>query len=156
MKKILIGATLILASFAYTGQAEAQIRFGINFNIGNQPDWGPAGYNSVQYYYLPDIDAYYYVPSRQFIYMSGGRWVFSASLPSRYRNYDLYSGYKVVVNEPNAYLRHDYHMRQYSRYRGNHSQVIIRNSNDSRYRNNNNSNNYNRNGRNNDRRYNNH
>ena len=135
MKKMLIGAALILASFAYTGKAEAQVRFGINFNIGNQPDWGPAGYNSVQYYYLPDIDAYYYVPSRQFIYLSGGRWVFSNSLPYRYRDYDLYSGYKVVLNQPNAYLQHNYHMRQYSRYRGNRSQVIIRNSNDSRYRN---------------------
>lgn len=61
----------------------------------------------MDYYYLPDIQAYYYVPQRQFIYQEGGRWVFAASLPDRCRSYDLYRGYKVVVNEPRPYLRND-------------------------------------------------
>jgi hypothetical protein len=51
----------------------------------------------VRYYYLPDVEAYYDVRSSTFIYFGGGAWVHSASLPGRYRNYDLYHGYKVVM-----------------------------------------------------------
>ncbi len=59
MKKILIVCIMALASFAFTGQTNAQLRIGVNFNIGSQPAWGPAGYDYVHYYYLPDLDAYY-------------------------------------------------------------------------------------------------
>lgn len=113
MKKMIVGAFLILASFGIAQKSEAQIRFGININIGDQPSWRAPGYDYVEYYYLPDIEAYYYVPRHQFIYMSNGRWVFSSSLPYRYRDYNLYSGYKVVVNRPNAYQYYDQHRRQY-------------------------------------------
>ena len=34
-----------------------------NFTI-----WGPGGYDHVDYYYMPDIDAFYKVPTRQFYY----------------------------------------------------------------------------------------
>lgn len=132
MKKIIIGAVLFLSAACFK-DAAAQVRVNVNFNIGSQPVWGPVGYDYVEYYYLPDIEAYYYVPTRQFVYMSGSRWIFSASLPPRYRNYDLYSGYKVVVNRPRAYRYYNEDRRRYGGYRGNHSQVIIRNSDDSRY-----------------------
>ena len=134
MKKILVCLVFITCATATFKKADAQIRFNVHFNIGSQPTWGPTGYDHVDYYYLPDIETYYYVPSHQFIYLSGGRWVFSNNLPPRYRDYDLYSGYKVVVNQPNAYMNFDQHRRMYSNYRGNHSQVIIQNSSDRRYR----------------------
>ena len=38
---------------------------------------GLYGYDYAEYYYLPDIEAYYYIPRRQFVYMAGGHWVFS-------------------------------------------------------------------------------
>ena len=132
MKKIIIGAALILSA-AFCKDAAAQVRVNVNVNIGSQPVWGPVGYDYVEYYYLPDIEAYYYVPTHQFVYMSGSRWIFSASLPPRYRTYDLYSGYKVVVNRPRAYRYYNDDRVRYSNYRGNHSQVIIRNSDDARY-----------------------
>ena len=121
MKKLLIGAGLILLSLGFAQKTEAQIRFGIHVNIGDQPSWRLPGYNYVEYYYLPEIEAYYYVPRRQFIYMSNGRWVFSYSLPYRYRDYNLHTGYKVVVNRPNAYYsfeqdRRRYGGRKYDRY----------------------------------------
>src|SRR6266404_9435922 len=103
MKKWLIGTGLILASLGFVQKTEAQVRVGIHINIGDQPSWRAPGYDYVEYYYLPDIECYYYVPRRQFVYLSNGSWVFSASLPGRYRDYDLYTGYKVVVNRPNAY-----------------------------------------------------
>ena len=121
MKKLLIGAGLILISLGFAQKTEAQLRFGINVNIGDQPSWRLPGYNYVEYYYLPEIEAYYYVPRRQFIYMSNGHWVFSYNLPRRYRDYDLYTGYKVVMNRPNAYYgfeqdRRHYGVRKYDRY----------------------------------------
>jgi len=92
LKFIIIG---ILLFFATSGQAQISV----NVNLGAPPLWGPAGYTDVQYYYLPDVEAYYDVPSSQFIYYSGGTWVHRTYLPSRYRNYDLYNGYKVVMTD---------------------------------------------------------
>ena len=76
-----------------------QAQFSLNVNFGPPPPWGPAGYASVRYYYLPDVEAYYDVQSAQFIYFGGGTWVHRSSLPSRYKNYDLYGGYKVVMKD---------------------------------------------------------
>lgn len=100
----------------YASQANAQVS--VNINIGSQPLWGPVGYDRVDYYYFPDIEAYYSVPRGQFIYLSNGRWIFSASLPSRFARYDLYRGYKVVINSPTPYLYFKNHKAQYAKYRG--------------------------------------
>src|SRR5215467_13479001 len=105
MKKTILFTAIFLGALISTKIANAQVKVGVNINIGSQPEWGPVGYDYVDYYYMPDIDAYYYVPSRQFIYTSNGRWVFATSLPVAYHRYDLYSGYKVVINEPKPYER---------------------------------------------------
>ncbi|MBU0696242.1 MAG: hypothetical protein KKE39_06910 [Bacteroidetes bacterium] len=107
-----------------TSPVEAQVN--ISVNIGSQPAWGPSGYQHVEYYYLPDIESYYYVPRHQFVYLSNGRWVFSASLPSRYRDYDLYRGYKVVINRHRAYENYERDREEYGDYRDydNHQKVI--------------------------------
>src|SRR5215216_3091458 len=96
--------------------AKAQVN--VNVNIGAQPLWGPAGYDVVEYYYLPDLQMYYYVPSHQFVYLNGGNWLFANSLPARYRSYNLYSGYKVVINEPKPYLQFATHKVKYGNYKG--------------------------------------
>ena len=134
MKKIFVCLAFFTCATAIFKNADAQIRFNVNVNIGSQPRWGPVGYDHVDYYYLPDIETYYYVPTHQFIYLQGGQWVFSYNLPPMYRGYDLYSGYKVVVNQPRAYLYFDRDRRMYSNYRDVHSQRMIYNSNDRRYR----------------------
>ena len=129
MKKIILITALLLSGFAFQN-ASAQIH--VNINIGSQPVWGPVGYDRVEYYYMPDIDAYYYVPNRQYIYMERGRWIFAPSLPSSY-NYDLYSGYKVVVNEPSPYRHAEIYREKYGSFKDNHSQQIIRNSHEEKY-----------------------
>jgi hypothetical protein len=130
MKKMIICTVLFLSAVAFN-DARAQVR--VNINIGSQPSWGPVGYDYVDYYYLPDIEAYYYVPTRKYVYLSGGNWIFSHSLPAAHRNYDLYTGYKVVVNQPGAYKYFKTHKVKYAAYRGNRSQVIIRNSDEPKY-----------------------
>lgn len=129
MKKSLLLFALILTSFMYEA-ADAQVNIGIN--IGNQPVWGPAGYDYAQYYYFPDIDVYYNVPEREFVYFDGRNWVSDYALPAFYGNFDLYNSYKVVINENNPYLRNDYWHSRYYGYRG-HAQQNIYSSRDPRY-----------------------
>jgi hypothetical protein len=132
MKKLFLLAALF-STVIITKKAQSQVSVGVNINIGSQPVWGPVGYDYVEYYYLPDIDVYYYVPRHQYVYLSGSRWIFSAYLPVRYRSYDLYSGYKVVINEPRPYLHANVYRTRYAPYRGRRDQVIIRNSNEPKY-----------------------
>lgn len=132
MKKIFL-ITCLLLSGIVSQKATAQLKIGLNFNLGIQPQWGPEGYNHVSYYYLPDIDVFYNVASQQYIYQEGRRWIFARSLPNRYDNYDIYNGYKVVVNARTPYRRANTYRVKYARFKDNHNQHIIRDSHDSRY-----------------------
>jgi hypothetical protein len=131
MKKTFFIAALVLGSFLFEN-ANAQVRFGVNININSQPVWGPVGYDHVDCYYMPDIDAYYYVPTRQYIYLQQGHWVFASTLPRRF-HYDVNTGYKVVVNDPRPYRHPETYRTKYASYKGRHDQEMIRNSHDSRY-----------------------
>jgi hypothetical protein len=115
LKLLVFGVLLMLA-----GSAQGQLS--VSLHIGTPPAWGPAGYDDVRYYYLPDVEAYYDVQSSMFIYYSNNRWIRRSYLPARYRNYDLYHGYKVVMNDyrGNApYSRFREHRMKYARgYRG--------------------------------------
>ncbi len=130
MKKITIISALFLSALIYK-TADAQIS--LNVNIGAQPAWGPVGYDYVENYYMPDIDVYYDVPNHQYVYFNNNTWVRSRALPARYSNYNIYNGYKVVVNEPRPWLRADVIRTKYVGYKGRHDQVIIRNSKDVKY-----------------------
>ena len=132
MRKLLLLVTILLST-VLINRSEAQARVNVNVNIGAQPLWGPVGHDYVDYYYLPDIETYYYVPRRQFIYLSNGNWVFAYGLPPMYRSYDLYSGYKVVINRPRAYVYHDTYKVKYKGYKGNRNQVTIRYSDEPKY-----------------------
>lgn len=133
MKKIIIAAAILVSGLAYNNKAEAQV--GLSINIGSQPDWGPVGYDHADYYYMPDIDTYYDVPAHQYVFLDNNRWTRSASLPARYRNYDVYNNYKVVINERNPWERNNVYRTRYANYKGRHDQVVIRNSRDVKYKN---------------------
>ena len=129
MKKIMFSMLFAVATLAFVNTSKAQVS--VNINIGVQPEWGPSGYDYAEYYYMPDIETYYYVPKHQFVYFSGNRWVFSSALPPMYSNYNLYSGYKVVFKSPDAYRHFDEHKVKYVRYKNyNNRQVIIKNKHD--------------------------
>ena len=124
---------LIVSLFLWGTSATTYAQISVNFNIGVQPVWGPTGYDYVEYYYLPDIDCYYYVPMHRFYYLEGGRWIYRSSLPSRYGNYDLYNSYKVVVNERDPWRNDNTYRQKYASYKGRHDQQPIRDSRDSKY-----------------------
>jgi hypothetical protein len=111
LKLIVIGMVLFLAS-------AVQAQVSVKVHMGVPPPWGPVGFSEARYYYLPDVEAYYDVPSSMFIYNSGGTWVHRAHLPGRFKNYDLYGGYKVVMTDyrgdaPYTHFRE--HQKQYAR-----------------------------------------
>jgi hypothetical protein len=133
MKKLLFAAAIALSCLSIkTADAQITVRAGIN--IGSQPEWGPVGYAHAQYYYMPDIDAYYDVPAHQYVYNENNVWVHANVLPERY-HFDRYHTYKVVVNQRNPWEHHADIRTRYAGYRGRHDQTIIRDSHDSRYQN---------------------
>lgn len=134
MKKLIFTAVILFSCLSFKF-ADAQVHVSFGVNIGVQPEWGPVGYDHADYYYMPDIDAYYDVPAHQYVYYSNHAWIRSGGLPPRYANYDVYHGYKVVVNEPTPWIHHDQIRARYAQYRGRHDQVVIRDSHDSRYQN---------------------
>ncbi|MBV7532412.1 hypothetical protein [Chitinophaga sp. sic0106] len=131
MKKATILLVAIMMAGVIINKSFAQVR--VNINIGSQPLWGPVGYDYVQYYYLPDVDAYYDVAGRQFIYLERNRWVYGAALPGYY-HCDIDRCYKVVVNERDPFRRAAYYRNTYGRYKGYYDkQPLIRNTRDVRY-----------------------
>jgi hypothetical protein len=132
MKKLILAVAILINGVAVFTSVQAQVR--VNVNIGSQPDWGPVGYDYVNYYYLPDIDTYYSVPTREYVYLDNNRWARSRSLPARFGNYDIYNNYKVVINDRNPWERANVYRSKYAGYRNRHDQVIIRNSNDVKYK----------------------
>ena len=129
MKKLMI-ALFLFAGVAFSQQANAQVS--VNINIGSQPAWGPSGYNHADFYYIPSINCYYDITRGQYVYMQGTRWIYAPQLLPRYRGFDLYRSYKVVINQPNAYRYNRAHMTQYARYKNNYNQPMNRDNRDYR------------------------
>ncbi|MDQ6469763.1 hypothetical protein RB619_03830 [Flavobacterium sp. LHD-80] len=109
MKKLVFALMLFTSVFA-------QAQVSVNVNIGTPPNWGPVGYDNSRYYYLPDIDVYYDVTQSVFISDNNGKWVRAKRLPERYRQYDLYSGYKVVLNDYRGDAPYAYHSKHRAEY----------------------------------------
>jgi hypothetical protein len=105
----------------------------VGVNIGDQPVWGPTGYDRADYYYIPDVDSYYSVSEHQYIYRDGSEWTHGASLPSSYSGYDPYHSYKVVVNEDKPYQNNDSHKAKFGTFKGVKDQPVIRDSKDPKY-----------------------
>ena len=83
---------------------------------------------------MPDIGVYYDVPEKKFIYNENGDWVHSPSLPQKYKSYDLYKGYKVVLNRPHPYFNLNAHKERYARFKGQPGrQLSIKDSTNPKY-----------------------
>ena len=132
MKKFLFIMGILMVILANpTQKVTAQVN--ININIGQQPAWGPVGYDYVRYYYFPALNIYFDVPSSLFYYLHKGRWIAARYLPPHYSKYDLYSTYKVVLNTSTPWVYNRKHKRLYSKYKRVHNQIVIRDCHDERY-----------------------
>lgn len=125
MKKLLlkstVAAALMLSAFAFTG---CGTYYGVADNgyyndySYNNPDWGPSYYTGARYYYFPDIEAYYDLSSRDFIFLNNGQWLFARSLSPFYSSFDLYNSFIIIINS-NVYqpwMHHHYYNSHYPRY----------------------------------------
>ena len=116
LSKIIALLTLLLICNLNFGQVS------VNVNIGTPPKWAPETPATVEYYYIPDVQAYYDIRQTQFIYFGNGKWKRSKNLPYAYRNYNLYSGYKVILNDyhgPSPYNYYKQHkVKYYKGYNG--------------------------------------
>ncbi|WEA00975.1 hypothetical protein [Mucilaginibacter sp. SJ] len=122
MKKLILGM-LAGCFFLAASVTRTNAQVSVNLNVGL---WNPpAEYAGINYYYLPDVESYYYVPTHQYVYLDGGNWVWRRSLPPRYASYSIATGYKVAVNRPRAYTYFTHDRDTYARYRGTKN-VIVR------------------------------
>lgn len=123
--------SLLFIGLVFFQTSHAQVR--VNVNIGSQPLWGPVGYDYVRYYYMPEIDVYYDVMNRKYTYYQGSKWVTKSKLPGRYKHFDIYRTYKVVINDSSPWRYHNNHRRHYRQYAHNRTQVILRDGDRGKY-----------------------
>lgn len=103
-------------------------------NISAQPPWGPAGYACAPYYYFPDFNIYYDVNRALFYYLDHGRWRSAHRLPPYAGPRDLYKFYKVVLDVRDPWLYNRSHRIEYKKYRGIHTQPVLRDTHRYKYR----------------------
>jgi hypothetical protein len=108
--KILLFALLLGSIFSLN----AQVR--VNVNLGTPPVWAPADRVETQYYYLPEVDAYYDVPAARFIYVNNGNWIRSERLPKRFNGYNLRSGKVVYLTDYRGNSPYVYHKKHKVKY----------------------------------------
>ncbi len=131
MKKlVLLSAIAISGLFYNTANAQIRIHLGINLFphhvyirpavVDVQPapvvyeDNRPADYDTNDdYYYLPDVNAYYNVAQQCYYYNDGDNWISAAYLPGEYRNYDWMHARRFEVRAPRPYLHNDLYMNRY-------------------------------------------
>ena len=126
MKKIALISAIALSSLFYN-HANAQVRLRFGFNFGPRPVYAPvrvvaqpayaepSNYDGDEdYYYLPDVDAYYSVPEQCYYYNDGGEWVSAAYLPGAYRDYDWRSARRFEVRASRPFMHNDYYRERYS------------------------------------------
>lgn len=133
MKKLVIALSLFFVMGLASPVSAQNINININVNVDKQPSWGPVGYDYAEYYYFPDLNIYYDVASSLFYYLTSGNWTSHQYLPDKYRKYDLYNMYKVVLNDPQPWVNNKTHKKSYSQYKGDKTQESIRYSSNSKY-----------------------
>ena len=130
MKKlILISAIAISGLFYNTANAQVRVSFGFNFSprrvyvpqrvVVARPapvEYSePVNYNGDEdYYYIPDVDAYYSVTDQCYFYNNDGDWVSGTYLPGAYRDYDWRSVRHYEVRAPRPYIHNDYYRARYN------------------------------------------
>ncbi len=129
MKKIVLISAIAMSGLIYnTASAQIRLRFGLNFGVRpvyvparivveQQPvEYAqPANYDGDEdYYYLPEVDAYYSVPEQCYYYNDGNQWVSAAYLPGAYHDFDWSTARRFEVRAPRPFIHDDYYRTRYN------------------------------------------
>jgi hypothetical protein len=126
-KLILLSAIVAGGLLSTTAKAQIGVSIGVNFGsrgpivhvpVATPPIAYDTYYND--YYYLPDVGAYYSVDERAYYYNNGGRWMSATYLPG-YRNYDWRTARRYEVHANRPYLNHNYYSSRYGSGRSNYN-----------------------------------
>ncbi|MEO6632317.1 MAG: hypothetical protein ABIN13_11360 [Mucilaginibacter sp.] len=130
MKKLAILSAIALSGLIYnTANAQIRINFGLHIRpvyaryhapvvveepVYQEPVQVYDDSNDDDYYYLPDVDAYYNVSAGCYYYNDGDNWVSAAYLPGAYRNYDWRSVRRYEVREHRPFARADFYRSRFN------------------------------------------
>ena len=129
MKKLFLLSAIALSGLFYnTANAQIRVHLGINLwpphvyvrpvvDVQTAPvvyaDDDQADYNNNDdYYYLPDVNAYYSVSEQCYYYNDGDNWISAAYLPG-YRDYDWRNARRYEVHAARPYMHNDFYMNKY-------------------------------------------
>lgn len=97
---------LILTSFITNAQtADNQV-----------PSAADAKKTELRYYYFPNLEAYFDLKEKVYLYKEQGEWVEAEELPKNYGGYSLYNKVKVNITDYDGdepYLMIDIHKKKY-------------------------------------------
>lgn len=128
MKKLAIISAIVLGGIFYN-TANAQVRLNVGFRFGVPHMYAPprvaveASAPAVcneevnyggddDYYYLPDVNAYYSIPEQCYYYNDGGEWVSAAYLPG-YRDFDWRNARRFEVRAARPYLNDNFYRTRF-------------------------------------------
>jgi hypothetical protein len=125
MKKFIIVSAIMLGGLGIKN-ADAQFGIRIHLNLGTRPVYAPAPqpgvvddqpvYNDDDYYYLPDVEAYYSVGANCYYYQDGDRWISAAYLPGRYHDFDWRSARRYEIHANRPFMHHDVYRGKFGGY----------------------------------------
>jgi hypothetical protein len=129
MKKLVLISAIAISGLLYnTADAQFGIHVGIRLfphrifaDPGSVVVQSPADPDQVTYadnaddfYYLPDVGAYYSVDEQLYYYFDGENWITSAYLPGVYSDYDWRYVRRIEIREARPYLHNDFYRNQYN------------------------------------------
>ncbi len=125
MKKVFL--SIFLATGGLLAQtAKAQVGVSVGMQIGPlvinvhkpvMPPPQPVIYDD--FYYLPDVEAYYSVPEHCYYYMDeDDRWISGQYLPGRYHDYDWRRARRYEVRAQRPYANHEFYRNKFGGNRG--------------------------------------
>ncbi|MCC8423307.1 hypothetical protein [Mucilaginibacter sp. UR6-11] len=120
MKKIALISAIALGGLFYNNANAQVLQIGLRLGGGHPVIQASlatpvaVGYSSADdYYYLPEVDAYYNAYEQAYYYNDCGRWVSAAYLPGEYRNYDWRNARHYEVRASRPYLNADVYREKY-------------------------------------------
>src|ERR1700744_4343935 len=125
MKKLIILSAIALSGLSVnTANAQFRIRLGLSFAPRVVVADAPAAYDddanapvdndpADDYYYLPDVNAYYSVADQCYYYNDGNQWVSAAYLPGEYAISDGRAPRHFEVRAPRPFMHNDFYMNRF-------------------------------------------